>query len=310
MQPRDLQQVADDLLHRPAVGAVDVGADRRQQLGRARVEDAPARAPRRSSAHASGAARSAPARRGSSSRSAATASRQRRIDRLDRLFDVRLAAAGDEQRRPVGALGCRARSRSGPSTDALEHRLQLARRAGQQDDDSRPPRLDRQQARRGAVRVVQHDRAARHLRLPPVHLRHPQAAPLEPRLDLGDDRRILDVIGRPSTSATRRRASGRRRSDRGRRSGSRGPRARAPGARQRREVARARRRRRLDRAGRCRAPASRPERNSELVSSAGRAEQLAADGDDLSGRSGGQRPRHAIQAGSSHIRQRAATRLA
>jgi len=86
-----------------------------------------------------------------------------------------------------GALPQRARAH------AVEHRLQLARRAGKQDHDPPAPLplvIDKETGR-GAVRVVEDDRAARHHRLAPVDLRHRQPAPLEAGADLLDDCRVL-----------------------------------------------------------------------------------------------------------------------
>ena len=93
-------------------------------------------------------------------------------------------------RRPIEALAAGARRSSAEAATRVEHRLHLARRPGQQDDDG-DRRPVEQQPRGAAVRVVEHGGAARHHRLAAVDRRHAQAALREARLDLGDDRRVL-----------------------------------------------------------------------------------------------------------------------
>ena len=111
--------------------------------------------------------------------------------------------AGEEQRRAVRALTPRTLAQRA-AADQIEHRLQLARRAGQQHHDAArvPAACVDEQARRGAVGIVQHDRPLRHLGLPPVHVRHRQvrAARSAPGSSPRSPRR--SSIGSPSTSAT------------------------------------------------------------------------------------------------------------
>ena len=80
----------------------------------------------------------------------------------------------------------------------VEHRAQLARRAGQHDQPARFVRLARWirlnfdgQARRGAVRVVKHNRPFRHERLHAGSLRHGAFAQGEKIFDVGKDRGVF-----------------------------------------------------------------------------------------------------------------------
>ena len=111
------------------------------------------------------------------------------IQRLQALLGVRLAEAGDEHRAHVHARGRRPR-REAALEQRLEHRLELARRPGQEDQHLRPV-LD-PLPRRGAVAVVEHDAALDDERLAPVDRRHRDAAGREAGFEPGDDRRILD----------------------------------------------------------------------------------------------------------------------
>ena len=128
------QHRADDLLEAAAVGAVDVQphdapdlldcrVQRRLRVG-TRVRDAP-----------TGATRFGRATRESWRRSGRRARDHSRIERLDRLLGMRFAAPGDldhaaHERHPAGALAKQALG------DAAHHRLQLARRPGQQQHDT------------------------------------------------------------------------------------------------------------------------------------------------------------------------------
>ena len=122
-----------------------------------------------------------------------------RIDRLHQLLDPRFAAAGQssargdasERRRRDAAAGRRPQqcsigriSRGGPGSSAIALAVVLD-----------------PEARRGAVRIRQHGRAARHLRLAPIDLGHLPAALREALLDRRDDAGSSSS-GRPSASAT------------------------------------------------------------------------------------------------------------
>ncbi len=111
------------------------------------------------------------------------------IERLQALLGVRLAEAGDQHRAHVHACGRRP-CREGALEQRLEHRLELARRPGQQDQHLRPM-LD-PLPRRGAVDVVEHHAVLDDERLPPVDRRHRDAAGREAGFESGDDGGVLD----------------------------------------------------------------------------------------------------------------------
>ncbi len=217
------------------------GAHRRPARGRARRccrrrPRAPRRpaAPRTSTAadglrrvtpHApTGAAPPAPATRESLQRSVLVRVDHSRVQRLDRFLGVRFGATRDpdhaaDERQAGPTLGQRSLH------EAHQHRFQLPRRAGKEQHDT--ARLLEPQARRAAVRVVNHDAAGRHHRLTPVDLRHLHTASREARPDVRRDRDVLLAAGGPARRP-RPRASDRHPSVRGLRCRRRDRRDRAP----------------------------------------------------------------------------------
>ena len=116
-QPRVAQQGADDLLHRPAVGAEDVRAERGGQLVARALERRARRAPRASRARVR-CSSICPIAARIVVEIGGVALGPARVDRLHGFFDVRLAAAGDE-RASSGRRARRRRARaSGPAHSA------------------------------------------------------------------------------------------------------------------------------------------------------------------------------------------------
>ena len=165
------QQLADHLLHRLAVGAEEIAAERRAHIGDRSVERA---MPLIGTRRHRGQMQLDLSERGENRRGDSRRRRQPfRVQRLHLLFDVRFALAGDAQQPPEQPRGADVPEQS-LLDDDLEHRLQLARRAGQQHDQL----ADRARSR-GPAPFRSCSAAPprlRHHRLTPVDLRRPQAA--------------------------------------------------------------------------------------------------------------------------------------
>ena len=205
----------------------------------------------------------------------------------------------------VEALATDARARAAPPRRASN--IGFISRGGPGSSTHDAVADAQQQPGRAAVRVVEHGRAARHHRLAPVDRRHAQPAPREPALDAGDDRRILvhrqaehvgdDVAGQVVVGGAE--AAGQ--------DDEIGALERL--AEEGRQIAAAIADDRLGAQRRCRAPASRVGEEQRVGVDPGRAEQLAADRDDLRR---AQRRRSALMRTSPEAgrRRRAATRFA
>ena len=147
--PSTRSSIADDRLERPAVGAVERSAE--HAAAAARPPRRARRRPRRALVAARGQMQLDLSEHRENRRGDRDGLRRPgAVDRLRRRVDVRFGPAGDLQHAPEqpGAAGAR---REALAHDRLEHRLHLARRAGQQHE--RRAAVLEPEPGRGAVRV-------------------------------------------------------------------------------------------------------------------------------------------------------------